>query len=66
MLYICVLVPLCFGLWNYDMGLYHDFSKNYLPNLVIPSNCHFLLEFLKMGSNGKVNIDLVYLIQLNS
>lgn len=46
-----------------DMGLYHDFSKNYLPNLVIPSNCHFLLEFLKMGSNGKVNIDLVYLIQ---
>lgn len=49
----------------YDMGLYCDFSKNYLQNLVIPSNCHFLLEFLKMGSNGKVNIDLGYLIKLN-
>lgn len=49
----------------YDMGFYYDFSKNYLQNLVIPSNCHFLLEFLKMGSNGKVNIDLGYLIKLN-
>lgn len=46
------------------MGLYYDFSKNYLPNLAIPSNCHSLLEFLKMGSNGKVNIDLAYLIKL--
>lgn len=31
----------------YDMGLYHDFSKNYLPNLVIPSNCHFCWNALK-------------------
>lgn len=54
------LIELC------DVGLCHDFTKKSLPNLVTPSNCHFLLEFLKMESNGKVNIDLVYLITLNN
>lgn len=29
-----------------------DLSKNNLPNLVVPSNCNFLSEFLKMGCNG--------------
>lgn len=47
-------------IWYFIM----DFSEDNLPNLVLPSNCHFLLEFPKVGSNRNVNIDLVYLIKL--
>ena len=62
-LYVYFLVPLCFGLLNCVMwGFIMDFLKNNLPNLVIPGNCHFLLQFLRMRSHGKVNIDLAYLV----
>lgn len=39
-------------------------SENNLPNLAMPRNYSFLLEFLKMECNGKGNTDLVYLIKL--
>lgn len=42
----------------YNVGLYYGLLKEQFTKFGIPSNCHFLLEFLKMRSHGKVKIDL--------